>query len=46
MYRVVKIGGTLIVVYLVAAYATGFGSLLGSAGSAGAGVVKAFQGRG
>lgn len=45
MYRVVKIGGVLIVVYLVAAHATGWGSLLGSAGTAGTGVIRAFQGR-
>lgn len=45
MYRMVKIGGVLIVVYLVAAHATNWGALLGSAGTSGVGVIKAFQGR-
>lgn len=45
MYRIVKIGGVLIVVYLIAANATGWGQLLGSAGTSGSGVIKAFQGR-
>lgn len=45
MYRALKIGGVLIVVYLIAAKATDVGRLLGSAGTAGTGVIKAFQGR-
>lgn len=45
MYRIVKIGGVLIVVYLIAAKATDWGKLLSSAGESGSGVIKAFQGR-
>ena len=45
MYRALKIGGVLIGVYLVAAYATGWGTLLAKSGEAGSGLVKAFQGR-
>lgn len=45
MLKFVKIGGVLIVVYLVVAHATDAGRLLASAGTAGSGLVKAFQGR-
>lgn len=45
MYKIVKIGGVLIVVYLIAAHATDWGKLLGSAGTSGVGVIQAFQGR-
>lgn len=45
MYRIVKIGGVLIVVFLIGAHATDWGKLLGSAGTAGTGVIQAFQGR-
>lgn len=37
--------GLLIGMYLVAAHATGWGRLMLNAGTAGSGVVKAFQGR-
>jgi len=40
-----KLGATLIGTYLLLAYATGAGKLLTSGGSAGVGVIKAFQGR-
>lgn len=38
-------GAGLIGLYLAVAYATGGGQLLSSAGTAGVGVIKAFQGR-
>lgn len=43
--KALKIGGTLIVVYLIAAHATAWGKLALNAGTAGSGVVKTFQGR-
>lgn len=40
-----KLGAVLIGTYLVAAWATNLGKLAMSAGTAGSGVVKTFQGR-
>ncbi len=40
-----KLGASMIITYLVLAYATGAGKLLTSGGTAGVGVIKAFQGR-
>jgi hypothetical protein len=41
----IKVGAILIGTYLLLARATGAGSLMSKAGSAGVGVIKAFQGR-
>jgi hypothetical protein len=46
MYKIIKVGGGLIVVYFLAAYATGFGKLFLNVGTATGGVIKNFQGRG
>lgn len=40
-----KYGAGLIALYLAVAYATGFGKAMSATGSAGTGVIKAFQGR-
>lgn len=42
----VKLSAVLIGVYIVAAHASGFGTLLSSAGTAGQGFAKTLQGRG
>lgn len=43
--KALKIGGVLIVVYLIGANATGWGKLLINGGTATGGVIKNFQGR-
>lgn len=45
MRKALVIGGGLIALYLVVANATGFGKSVSATGSAGVGLVKAFQGR-
>lgn len=45
MRTALKYSAVLIGVYLAVSYATGAGRLLTSGGAAGAGLVKAFQGR-
>ncbi|HTF08532.1 MAG TPA: hypothetical protein VK659_10225 [Asanoa sp.] len=43
--RAIKVGAVLIGVYLIGGKATQWGRLLTSAGTAGSGIVKTFQGR-
>lgn len=45
MLKVLKIGGSLIALYLIVANATGFGKDVSSSASGGVSLVKAFQGR-
>lgn len=45
MRKALVYGAGLIAIYLVVSHATGAGRLLTSAGSAGSGLVKTFQGR-
>lgn len=45
MNRALKYGATLIGMYLVVAYATGFGKAVGAAGGQAVAMTKALQGR-
>lgn len=43
--RAIKTGATLIALYLVVTYATGFGTSVGASTNGTVSVIKAFQGR-
>lgn len=43
--KALSVAGGLIATYLLVAHATGAGNLMSQAGTAGSGIVKAFQGR-
>lgn len=43
--KALSLGGALIATYLLVVHATGAGNLMARAGTAGSGVIKAFQGR-
>lgn len=44
-YKIIKIGGVLIAVFLIGGKATQWGQLLSSAGTAGGGIIRRLQGR-